>query len=140
MLGNSSHSFKESRNDISRVMCRPKGRCLSFILTLQLPASSSSLPPGKDGPSLCAGIFGLATYRMCGMSCLHVTRWALTPPFHPYRLFFTKGGGSFLSHCPRRRRRLAVNKYIALCCPDFPLRNSFGATDLVSAILSIREI
>ncbi|EPR68830.1 hypothetical protein ADICYQ_2216 [Cyclobacterium qasimii M12-11B] len=53
------------------------------------------------------------------------TRWALTPPFHPYPNWKTSCGG-FLSvvlsvilvflpgHLP-------VRKYGALCCPDFPL-------------------
>ena len=99
-------------------MCRPKSRCLSFILTLQLPASSSGPPPGKDGPSLFAGIFGLATHGMCGIRYRYRIRWALTPPFHPCLLL---RGGCFLSHCPQRRRHLAVNKHVALGCPDFPL-------------------
>ena len=36
-----------------------------------------------DGPSFAAGIFDLATRRMCGPACHHAGRWALTPPFHP---------------------------------------------------------
>ena len=105
------------RNDVSRVMCRPKGRCLSFILARQLPDGSSSLPPGTDGPSVFAGIFGLATHEVCGIPCHHGIRWALTPPFHPC----CRGSGCFLSHCLQRRRRLSVRKHDALCCPDFPL-------------------
>ena len=34
-----------------------------------------------------------------------------------------KGGGYFLSHLPRRCRRLPVRMCGALCCPDFPLRD-----------------
>ena len=38
-----------------------------------------------DEQSLTAGIFGLATRRMCGDASRLASRWALTPPFHPYR-------------------------------------------------------
>ena len=33
-----------------------------------------------------ADILDLATHRACGMVYHYTTRWALTPPFHPYRL------------------------------------------------------
>ena len=116
------HSLLSSRSDISRVLY------LLIVGVCHLSRHFSCLnvqaayPPAKDGPSLTAGIFGLATYRMCGTLYHYKLRWALTPPFHPY-LHFRKGG-YFLSHCPRRHRRLSVRKYIALCCPDFPLCHS----------------
>jgi hypothetical protein len=39
-----------------------------------------------DEQPFAAGIFDLATRRMCGPACRHAGRWALTPPFHPYRV------------------------------------------------------
>ena len=50
------------------------------------------------------------------------TRWALTPPFHPYP---ARRGGIFsvalAVTAPSPVRTLPVRKYGALCCPDFPL-------------------
>ena len=130
-----------------RTQCRPRGRMqkgykpgyvadtlegvvcrLSFILTVcrqtaPAPKRRAAYPPAMDEQPLAAGVFGLATHRMCGMPCRHGIRWALTPPFHPYPcpLCEEDAGGRFLSHFPRRRRRLVVGKYGALRCPDFPL-------------------
>ncbi len=69
-----------------------------------------------DEQPLNAGILDLATHKVCGEACRHASRWALTPPFHHCRrcrLLF-----SVTLLC--RFRQLAVNKYGALCCPDFP--------------------
>ena len=46
--------------------------------------SFAAYPPTMDEQSLNAGILGLATHKMCGMQYHYHTRWALTPPFHPY--------------------------------------------------------
>lgn len=46
--------------------------------------AQAAYPPTMDEQSLNAGILGLATHEMCGASCRHEARWALTPPFHPY--------------------------------------------------------
>ena len=59
-------------------------RCLSFIYAAGRPAAQAAYPSAMDEQSLIAGIFGLATRRMCGLRCRHRSRWALTPPFHPY--------------------------------------------------------
>jgi len=45
----------------------------------------AAYPPAMDEQPLTAGIFGLATRRMCGDAGHPASRWALTPPFHPYR-------------------------------------------------------
>ena len=65
-------------------MCPPGGGCLSFIYTADLPAAGAAYPPAMDEQPLIAGIFGLATRRMCGLRCRQRSRWSLTPPFHPY--------------------------------------------------------
>ena len=54
----------------------------------------AAYPSTMDEQPLNADILGLATHKVCGMPCCHGTRWALTPPFHPYRMC----GGYFLSH------------------------------------------
>ena len=45
-------------------------------------AALAVYPPAMDEQPLNAGIFDLATHKVCGESCPHVSRWALTPPFH----------------------------------------------------------
>jgi len=79
----------------------------SFIYTTCRHAAPAAYPPTMDGPSLNAGILGLATHGTCGTACHHAARWALTPPFHPCR---NASGGCFLSRYP------AVTD-------SFPLRN-----------------
>src|SRR5262249_53759892 len=61
---------------------------------------------------------------------LRLERWALTPPFHPYRHFLRNAGGIFsvaLSVGPPRSvasrvypRMLRVTRHRALWCSDFP--------------------
>jgi len=59
-------------------------RYLSFIYAVGLPAAGAAYPPAMDEQSSAAGVFGLATRRMCGLRSRLRSRWALTPPFHPY--------------------------------------------------------
>src|SRR4051812_15962880 len=44
---------------------------------------------------------------------LPVARWALTPPFHPYRSL--RHGGCFLWHCPSSGLRHPPRRYLAAC-------------------------
>ena len=53
------------------------------------------------------------------------TRWALTPPFHPY---LHKEGGIFSAALSVASRRPAVNRHPALWCSDFPHSLSGRAT------------
>ena len=50
-------------------------------------------PPAMDEQPLNAGILDLATHKACGILYRYRTRWALTPPFHPY----PHGGGRLFS-------------------------------------------
>ena len=61
------------------------GRCLSFICPTHCCDDIAFYPPTMDEQPLNAGIHELATHRWCGALCHHSARWALTPPFHPYR-------------------------------------------------------
>lgn len=122
--------FYEGRGDVSRVMCRIMFGVCHLSKRHDCSHALAAYPPTMDEPSLTAGIFGLATRGICGLRCRHRSRWALTPPFHPYQ---PGVGGYFLSHSPQRRRRLSVRKRGALCCPDFPLAPEEQATDHTSA-------
>ena len=51
-----------------------------------LPISTlAAYPPTMGEQPLNAGILDLATHKTCGIPYCCGTRWALTPPFHPYR-------------------------------------------------------
>ncbi len=78
-------------------MCRLEGGVCHLSTPRGCPRAQAAYPPAMDGQSLAAGIFGIATHGMCGLSCRHESRWALTPPFHPY---LHRGGGCFLSLIP----------------------------------------
>ena len=79
---------------------------------------SATYPPAADEQSLNAGIFGLATRQRYAGICRHTPRWALTPPFHPYRPY---GRRLFSVTLLSLYKDLPVRKDGALCCPDFPL-------------------
>ena len=89
----------------------------SFICGAALTASEAVYPPAMGEQPLNAGVLDLATHKTCGTPCCHDARWALTPPFHPCRL---GGGGRSLSRCSAVADRRQINRYGALCCPDFP--------------------
>ncbi len=90
-------------------------RSSSFIYNrshLRLPAV---YPPATDEQSLTAGVHDLATRQTYCRDVLLHSRWALTPPFHPYpcgRLFSV----TLLYPCEYQ----AVNLRAALCRSDFP--------------------
>ena len=51
-------------------------------------------PPATGEQPLNAGLLDLATPKTCGIPGRTGTRWALTPPFHPYRLLCSVEGRS----------------------------------------------
>jgi hypothetical protein len=55
-----------------------------------------------------------------GRLALPLTRWALTPPFHPYRTHRSAPGGFFLWHCPWGRPRRTLSGTVFPWSPDFP--------------------
>jgi len=57
----------------------------SFICERRYRRSLAVYPPTMDEQSLNAGVLDLATHKTCGAPCYRGARWALTPPFHPYR-------------------------------------------------------
>ena len=69
-------------------------RCFVIYLRRLLPVGCSSLPPDNGRAILKCRYTWPCNPKMCGTSCHHEARWALTPPFHPYHLC----GGFFLSH------------------------------------------
>ena len=122
-----------------------------------LPSDSGEQPSG-------VGLFELATRRTTSTRVLPRSRWALTPPFHPYRdgqwlrsdqlsisavcfLFrLPKVIDNFqlcimnyalcIVHCPFPPP--AVNRCDALCCPDFPLigQLNLSATNRPAAFIT----
>ena len=95
-------------------------RCLSFIYAAGRPEAQAAYPSAMDEQSLVAGIFGLATRRMCGLRCRHRSRWALTPPFHP---------------CLQKTQAVVFCHIIPDVAAGFPLRNAvlFVARTFLSA-------
>lgn len=91
--------------------------------------AQAAYPPAMDEQSLNAGILGLATHGMCGASCRHEARWALTPPFHPYLL----RGGRFLSLIPDVAVGFPLGNMVPDVARTFLLEALLQATDLISA-------
>ena len=57
---------------------------LSFIYYGDHSPSLATYPPTLDEQPLIVGIHGLATHEVYGRGVLLPSRWALTPPSHPY--------------------------------------------------------
>ncbi len=78
---------------------------------------------GRDGPSLTAYL-ALLRLGFALPSSLPMTRWALTPPFHPYRNFRYGGLFSVALSVTRCSRVVCpgVTWQPALWSPDFPRR------------------
>lgn len=58
---------------------------LSFIYDDSRLPPPATYPPTSGEPPSIVGVHGLATYGTYGRSASLPPRWALTPPFHPYR-------------------------------------------------------
>ena len=75
----------------------------------------ATYPPTLDEQPLIVGIHGLATHETHCRGVLLPSRWALTPPSHPYPY-----GRLFSSALLYSHEYQAVNLRGALCCSDFP--------------------
>ena len=98
---------------------------LSFIYGDCCQPSEAAYPPTMDEQSLTAGIFGLATHEMYGIDCHQPTRWALTPPFHPYPV----RGGSFLLHYLCHYSTFPLGSMVLCVARTFLLVTMHTATD-----------
>ena len=94
----------------------PHTRPLSFIYDYGHPQPLATYPPTLDEQPLIVGIHGLATHETYCRGVLLPSRWALTPPSHPYPY-----GRLFSSTLLYPHGYQAVNLRGALCCSDFPL-------------------
>ena len=92
-------------------------RPLSFIYDCGHPQPPAAYPPTSGEQPSSIGIHGLATRQTYGRRTLLPPRWALTPPFHPYRSSDRRLFSVTLLH-PHGRQ--AVNLDGALRCSDFP--------------------
>ena len=88
---------------------------LSFIYDCGHPQPPATYPPTLDEQPLIVGIHGLATHETHSRGVLLPSRWALTPPSHPYPC-----GRLFSSTLLYPHGYQAVNLRGALCCSDFP--------------------
>ena len=93
----------------------PLSRPLSFIYDCGHPQPLATYPPTLDEQPLIVGIRGLATHETHSRGVLLPSRWALTPPSHPYPC-----GRLFSSTLLYPHGYQAVNLRGALCCSDFP--------------------
>ena len=93
----------------------PPKRPLSFIYDCGHPQPPATYPPTSDEQPLIVGIHGLATHETYSRGVLLPSRWALTPPSHPYPC-----GRLFSSTLLYPHGYQAVNLRGALRCSDFP--------------------
>ena len=109
-----------SMTPVKRGRSRPISRVLSWaVIPLgdASPRHSSSLP-GRDAGHIVASLFGLAPGGVCrAVRRWPRTRWALTPPFHPYRCLSAKAPetGWRFAFCCTFRRLAPPRRYLAPC-------------------------
>ena len=118
----------ESRRPISRVLSVRTYACVHqhrtvIPLGVQSPTRSSSLPAARrlatslrDGSSL-AAYLALLRLGFTEPPSLPKVRWALTPPFHPYRTDGFPTARRFAFCCTVRRTKLtphAPRRYLAV--------------------------
>ena len=129
--------FFRCRKAVSRVMCRHEDGVCHLSTHRSCLRAGAAYPPAMDEQSLTAGIFGLATRRMCGLPCHHGSRWALTPPSHPYHL--QGRGGCFLSLISGVAAGFPLGNMMLCVARTFLLKETSQATDRFSAfyILSV---
>jgi hypothetical protein len=102
---------------VSRVLCTPEGPAI-ISLGRRLPGASCDHDPGtrdeqplhRDGGDV--PLFGLAPGGVCLAGRSPGRRWALTPPFHPYRSL--RGGGVLSVALSFGSPRLGVTQHPAL--------------------------
>ena len=100
---------------ISRVLYLAEARPLSFIYDDNHLPPPATYPPTSNEQPLIVGVHGLATHETYCRGVLLPSRWALTPPSHPYPC-----GRSFSSTLLYPHGYQAVNLRGALRCSDFP--------------------
>jgi len=98
-----------------------------------LPESSRS-PEWESGPTLCSVLHRKGFVLRSG---LHRTRWALTPPFHPY----PANAGRYI-FCDTFRQLELASELPALSygmllswCSDFPLLTPFWGAAAIACLL-----
>ena len=100
---------------ISRVLYSPCGEPLSFIYDDNLLPPPATYPSTLGEQPLIVDIHGLATHEAYCRGVSLPSRWALTPPFHPYPC-----GRSFSVTLLYPHGHQVVSLRGALCCSDFP--------------------
>ena len=105
---------------LSFFMTRPISRvlsCAAIYLRLPSPASSSRHYSASAEPALrYEAPIDVASGRVYMAAWSPMLRWALTSPFHPYRIKRRYISVALALRSPSA----AVSSYPALWCPDFP--------------------
>ncbi len=106
---------------VSRVLYPPgrPGRRWPSLLDAGYPAPPATETRGLGEQPANALLFGLAPGGVCLAGRSPGRRWALTPPFHPYR---RRAGGVISVALSFGSPRLGVTQRPALRSPDFPPR------------------
>lgn len=115
------HSLNLISLPVSRVLYSLIEAVMIICLVLPLPTGSSDLPEAcRAGLAL---LFGLASgWSLHVPSLLPGKRWALTPPFHPYRNIRRYISVALVLGSPPP----GVTRHPALGSPDFPHLRPFG--------------
>ncbi len=103
----------------------PEGIRIVISLGRPLPVASSSLPAARpEGRGRCgshlAAYLALLRLGVTVPSLLPATRWALTPPFHPYHRSLNPSGGLFSVARSVASRRPGVTWQSTQWSSDFP--------------------
>jgi len=107
--GKRKSGLPETRRWLAGLSMGMQKRCKpGYVGTVSMPCRSviylsrgvaaglqQSTPRQRTSNPCSAGILDLATHRMYAKECLQTSRWALTPPFHPYPLPHRAFGRSF---------------------------------------------
>ncbi len=122
---------------ISRVLYFSWRHCASALTRSEKPLpfiQPDGLPPDRQQPTprlgraalrkramrLGVGVHGLATRSSYGCRRRRRHRWALTPPFHPYRCPLRIAAVVFCYDLHELAPVWQFHQCGALCCPDFP--------------------
>ncbi len=113
-----------SADPVSRVLYSAETEPLSFIYNCDHSQLPATYPSTSGEQPLIVDIHGLATHEAYCRGVLLPSRWALTPPFHPY---LPEGRRSFSVTLLHPHGHQVVSLRGALCCSDFPPPSEDGS-------------
>ena len=113
---------------VSRILYPGKPGWSSFIWLQHYCYNLAAYPPASDEPPSIAGICGITAHKVYPISALlqkpvssYLTFSTLLPSCHSLAAICQERSGNFLwPFLFPVNRKPALNRYVALCCPDFP--------------------